>query len=70
MKHILTTLAATMLSVTGAHAASEYDGALSDLANGTIAAWVTDPVVLGAVRAQNSSTANLTEHEIIALDAT
>ena len=70
MKHTLTTLAAAMLAVTGAHAAGEYDGALTDLAKGTIADWVADPIVLGAVRAQNVSTSTLTEHEIIALDAT
>ncbi|MGK7651862.1 PDC sensor domain-containing protein [Roseovarius sp. B08] len=70
MKKTLTTLAATILVATGAQAAGEYDGALTDLANSTIAAWVADPVVLGAVRAQNVSTASLTEHEIIALDAT
>ena len=70
MKYKLTILAATMLVATGAQAGGEYDGALTDLANSTIAEWVADPVVLGAVKAQNASTANLTEHEIIALDAT
>lgn len=70
MKHTLTTLAATVFSVAGARAANDYDGALTDLANSTISAWVTDPVVLGAIRSQNASTADLTEHEIIALDAT
>ncbi len=71
MKQIFCILAAAGL-VAGAGAAvaeGDYDGPLTDLANGTIHGWVTDPAVLDAVRAQNAAHHALTEADILALDA-
>lgn len=70
MKHSVTNIAIACMLASGAAASGDYDAALKDLANNTIAEWVTDPLVLEVLRIQNVAHENLTEGEIIALDAT
>ena len=70
MKHTVTNLAIACMLASGAVASDDYESALKDLANNTIAEWVTDPVVLDVLRIQNVAHEKLTEGEIIALDAT
>ncbi|MFN3208589.1 MAG: PDC sensor domain-containing protein [Roseovarius sp.] len=70
MKLAISTLTAAWLLASGAHAADELDGPLTDLANGPITEWISAPVVLEALRRQNAAHASLTQDEIIALDTT
>jgi len=69
MKRTFTNFAAACLLASSAVASGEYEGTLNDLAHETIAGWVRDPLVLDVLRAQNAAHQELTESEIIALDA-
>lgn len=71
MKRVLT--AATLALATTASSAAyagDYDGALMELAQSTLADWVTDPVVTGALVEQNGGHAGLSDQDIIDLDNT
>lgn len=70
MKASLALAALTAVLALPAGAASEFDGALRDLAQGTLSAWSEDPALRAAIRAQNARTAGLSQDEIDRLDAT
>lgn len=55
-------------TASSAFADNEYSGALAKIASGPIAQWISAPVVLEAVRAQNAKTVGLIENQIIELD--
>lgn len=62
---------ATVIAVlaTGSAAlANEYEAKARALADGTIKAWLNNPAVIDAVKAQNEKHANLTQADIDALD--
>ena len=69
MKILKTTLMASalMLSATSAFAA-DYDGAIKGHIDSVAKAWVANPVVINAIKAQNAKHAGLNEEAIIALD--
>ncbi len=48
--------------------ANEFAEPLAELASNELAAWVTDPAIIAAVRAQNELHAGLTQADIDALD--
>lgn len=55
---------------TGALAADDFNADLADIADKTIATWVGAPVVIDALRTQNARTAELSEDQILSMDAT
>lgn len=55
---------------TGALAADDFNADLADIAENTISTWVAAPVVLDALRVQNTRTAELSEEQILSMDAT
>jgi hypothetical protein len=57
------------LALLPAYAASEFDAPLTRLGTEELAAWVTEPSVLDAIRAQNAANAGLTQAQIDTLDA-
>ncbi|TNF18611.1 MAG: hypothetical protein EP318_17715 [Rhodobacteraceae bacterium] len=59
---------ALCLCAGAAAAESEFDDALTVLADSTIRGWAAKPEVLSAIRAQNAKTSTLNEDEILALD--
>lgn len=69
MKLLPTTLSAICALSTNAFAANEYTDQLTDIANQTIAQWVTAPVVVNTLRAQNRAHEGLSEGQINELDA-
>jgi hypothetical protein len=71
MRRFIIAAASIVAAGTGvAHAASEFDGRLREFATAELGAWVADPVLLDAIRAQNSRHAALTQAQIEELDAT
>ncbi len=50
--------------------ANDYADAITQHANSVVKTWLVDPVIISAVKAQNSAHANLTQADIDALDKT
>ncbi len=68
MRKILFVVAATMLLSPMAHAEGENDAALRNLVNNKFKAWVSDPLVVNAIRSQNQAHTGLAQSDIDALD--
>ncbi len=68
MRKILLVAAATMFLSPMAHAAGESDAALRNLVNSTFKAWVSDPLLVNAIRSQNQAHSGLAQSDIDALD--
>lgn len=61
-------LACTFLATTALHADESFRGPMTKFANSTARAWITDPVVIEAVKAQNAKHAGLSQAKIERLD--
>lgn len=59
---------ATMFMAPVAHAAGEHDAAVRKLVDSKFKAWVSDPLLIGAIRSQNKANSGLTQSDIDALD--
>ena len=70
MKFLKPALITLLLSTGTAMAADDYTRDLQELASGPLAGWTVSPVILDAVREQNTRTAELTSDQIASLDAT
>jgi len=68
MKKILVAAVAMMLVAPMAHAAGENDAAIRKLVDSTIRAWISDPLLVDAIRSQNKTNSGLTQSNIDALD--
>lgn len=70
MRHSILGLAlAGTIAAAPAFAIDEFRGPLTELARSELAGWLSDPVVVRAVKAQNAANMALTEAEVLALDA-
>jgi hypothetical protein len=62
-------LAALALLITAQPSlADNHGGAMKELANTKVKAWIADPAIISAIKAQNEANAGLTEDAIIKLD--
>ena len=68
MKKFLVVALAVIFVAPAAYAAGEHDGAIRDLVESQIKGWVSDPVLVDAIKAQNSKHAGLSQADIDALD--
>ena len=59
---------ATVALMFGAAAANEFEGPIKNLANSEIKGWLKDPMIVGAVKAQNEQHASLSQGDIDRLD--
>jgi hypothetical protein len=66
MKHLF--LSAVLLGSAQAASTTEFDTAARAFLENEVAAWAADPVLIGAIRAQNESTAGYAADQIEALD--
>ena len=57
-----------VLLATAAYAAAPHEAPMRDFATGTVAGWISNPMVVEAVKAQNGKHANLSQDEIDRLD--
>jgi len=60
--------AAFLLTVGSASAEEAYIAPVKDYLNSTVKAWATDPLVINAIKAQNTANAGLAQADIDALD--
>lgn len=51
-----------------AWAAGPHEAAMREFAESTVATWISDPVVVEAIKKQNARSARLSEKEILAMD--
>jgi len=56
------------VSAGSVYAAGEHEGPMRKLAASSAMAWVKDPAIVAAIKAQNAKTAGLSEAEIIKMD--
>ncbi|WP_246103062.1 hypothetical protein [Rhizobium straminoryzae] len=71
MKHFLTGLAATAmmtLFLQPARAEEAHVAPVTAYMKAHVTGWVNDPVIIGAIKAQNAKHAHLSEADIVALD--
>ena len=57
-----------VLLATAAYAAEPHEAPMRDFANNTVSSWISNPVVVEAIKAQNDEHANLSQDEIDKLD--
>ena len=57
-----------ILLATAAYAGAPHEAPMRDFASNTVASWISNPMVVEAVKAQNVAHANLTQDEIDKLD--
>ncbi len=70
MRKILMAAVATMFMAPMAHAAGENDAAIRKLIDSKFKVWISDPLVVNAIRSQNKANTGLTQSDIDALDKT
>lgn len=68
MKKIVLAALAVIFLAPSAYAAGEYDAAVRNLVESQVKGWVSDPVLVGAIKAQNTRHAGLSQVDIDALD--
>ncbi len=68
MRKILMAAVAMMFMAPMAHAAGEDDAAIRKLVDSKFKVWISDPVLINAIRSQNKANAGLTQSDIDALD--
>ncbi len=56
------------LLVSSAYAAAPHEAPIQQFANSTVKNWITNPMVINAVKAQNRENSNITQAKINALD--
>ncbi len=61
---------AFQVATTNTASANEYEAALTELANGSVKAWLNDATVIDAIKAQNAKNAGLSQGDIDTLDKT
>ncbi|WP_438991711.1 PDC sensor domain-containing protein [Lentibacter sp.] len=69
MKTVFLIAAGAYFAVSSALSANEFAEDLNRLAQSTIQGWTTETVVIETLRQQNNETAQLSEDDILALDA-
>jgi len=68
MRKMLLIAAATMFFSPMAQAAGDHDAAIRQLVDSKFRAWMSDPVIIDAIRAQNREHTSLTQADIDGLD--
>jgi hypothetical protein len=69
MKSLLVAAAGVaVLAIAPAAGAADIEGPVKELVDGQVRGWISDPVVVDAVKAQNAKNAGLTQADIDALD--
>lgn len=68
MRKILLIAAALMFISPLAQAAGEHEAAIREMVDSKFRAWMSDPMMIEAIRAQNRAHSNLTQAEIDSLD--
>lgn len=69
-RHVASSLALAFLALaaSGVSAQEAHVAPVTDYIKQNVATWVSDPVIIGAIKAQNAKNAGLSEADIIALD--
>lgn len=67
MKSVVLGLAAALVTTSAAHA-SDYAGAMATFLEEQASAWINDPAVIDAIRAQNTANAGVTQSDIDAME--
>jgi len=65
---ISTVIIASVASFSAAQAADDHVGPATAFAKSTIAKWVSDPMVIKAIKAQNAKNASMSQDQIIKAD--